>query len=75
MGKRAKESRFLETILNPTVRLWLYGIAVAVNWGLFVFLVIDNDQMAALNAIFGALFFIAGVNVPSDDKDNEDGVA
>ena len=65
MGKHEKESRFLGTILNPTVRLWLYGIAVAVNWGLFVFRVIDNDQQAALNAIFGALFFIAGVNTPT----------
>ena len=75
MGKHEKESKFLKTILNGTVRLWLYGIAVAVNWGLFVFLVIDNDQMAALNAIFGALFFIAGVNVPTDDKENNDGMA
>lgn len=75
MGKHEKESRFLGTILNPTVRLWLYGIAVAVNSGLFVFHVIDNDQQAALNAIFGALFFIAGVNVPTDDKENDDGMA
>ena len=76
MGKRAKDSRFVGTILNGTVRLWLYGIAVAINWALFVFRVIDNDQQAALNAIFGALFFIAGVNTPtaSQERAAESGV-
>ena len=75
MGRRAKDSRLMEAILNPTVRLWLYGIAVAVNWALFVFRVIDNDQQAALNAVFAALFFIAGINVPTNDKEKDDGMA
>ena len=69
MGRRAKDSRLMEAILNPTVRLWLYGIAVAVNWALFVFRVIDNDQQAALNAIFAALFFIAGINTPTASQE------
>lgn len=74
-AKHAEEERkmkFVKWITQPIIRQWLYGLAVAINAGVATWGFIDGQQSAALNAIFAALFFMAGINTDTQKDDDYD---
>ena len=63
-------------IVNPTVRLWLYGIVGTLVPLLVIYGVVNAEQGAAWYAVAGAVLAPAGLtlaaaNVPSKDADED----
>ena len=62
----------MSKILDERVRIWLYGVALAINVVLLAYGVLNNDTIVAWNGLFAALFGIAMINVPLKKKDTPD---
>ena len=58
---------FIQNLLNRKVRLWLYGICMAVCAYLVFKGIIDGTEVLFLNGIFLAVFGLAAANVPRSD--------
>ena len=54
----------MNKVLDERVRVWLYGVALAINVVLLTYGVFNNDTIVAWNGLFAALFGIAMINVP-----------
>lgn len=62
----------MSKILDERVRIWLYGVAVAINVVLLVYGLLDSDTIVAWNGLFAALFGIAMINVPAKKEETPD---
>lgn len=56
------------TLFPRKVRLYLYGICVAVAAYLTYKGVVEKEELLYLNAIFIAVFGLAAINVPASDR-------
>lgn len=54
-------------LLNRKVRLYLYGICVAISLYLTYKGVVESEELMYLNGIFVAVFGLAAINVPTRD--------
>lgn len=56
---------FLQDIMTPTVRAWLYGIGLAVCALLVAYGVLTDENVTLWNALIGAVLGMAIVNTPT----------
>ena len=62
----------MNKVLDERVRMWLYGVALAINVVLLAYGVLNNDTIVAWNGLFAALFGIAMINVPAKKENTPD---
>lgn len=57
----------IATLLNRKVRLWAYGVCIAVTGYLAFKGIVESEEVLYLNFVFLAVFGLAAANVPTKD--------